>query len=146
MPGEFALDASRFPLVRLTPPANPTEEEIVAIYREYDTHLARGRHVLLVDMRRLNPLFGHARARQVTLREVEARMPTVERVMIAEAILVSGRIVRGIVTAFEWMRKKPRTFPLEIMEDEDEAIAWLTQQLEADGRSLPPRRPSRPIH
>ena len=132
------LDASLFPLVRITLPPNPTEADTVAVYQQYDVHLARGRHVLLVDLRRLDPVFGHARARQVTLREVEKRNATFERTLIAEARLVSGSLVRGIVTAFEWMRRAPRHFPLEVMEDEKEALRWLHAKLEAEGRSLRP--------
>jgi hypothetical protein len=145
MSGRIELDGSKFPLVRITLPANPTEEDTVAVYRDYDVLLARGRHVLLVDLRELNPLFGGARARQVTLREVESRQPLFDKLLIAEARIVSGSIVRGIVTAFEWMRKRPRAYPLEVLEDEKEGLRWLNEKLEAEGRSLPPvsMRPGR---
>ncbi len=133
MSGGIKLDGSKFPLVRITLPPNPTEEDTVEVYRAYDTLLARGRHVLLVDLRKLNPLFGHARARQVTLREVEARTHVFDKMLIAEARVVSGSVVRGIVTAFEWMRRRPRSFPLEVMEDEKAALRWLNEHLAADG-------------
>ena len=135
MSGGIKLDGSKFPLVRITLPPNPTEGDTVEVYCAYDTLLARGRHVLLVDLRKLNPLFGHARARQVTLREVEARMHVFDKMLIAEARVVSGSVVRGIVTAFEWMRRRPRSFPLEVMEDEKAALRWLDEKLAADGTS-----------
>ena len=140
MAGAIELDASRFPLVRITLPPNPTEADTIAVYQQYDVHLARGRHVLLVDLRKLNPLFGGAKARQATLREVEARSEIFERTLIAEVRLVRGSLVRGIVTAFEWMRRGPRGFPMEVMESEREALRWLDEKLAADRRSHPPPR------
>ena len=78
-------------------------------------------------------------ARQATLREVEARNHVFEKVLIAEARLIRGTVIRGIVTAFEWMRRSPRTFPLEILEDEAEALRFLNEHLTKDqaARSLP---------
>jgi hypothetical protein len=133
MPVSF--DASAFPLVVFHVPARPELEQVREIYREYDEHLARGRHVILVDLRKLNPLHAGPLLRQAASREAGARKAVVSRTVIAEAVLVTGPVVRGFVTAFEWMRPSARTFPLLVTESEKEARTWLAARLREDAKA-----------
>ncbi len=145
-PRRYGFDGSAFPLVRLLYPSNALPADMTRFYRHYDEIWPRGPHVLLVDLRRLNPLFGGDGARRALMKEVAARQPLVGKRLVAEARMVSGPVVRGIVTAFEWLRPTPRTAPLYICENEVEAIHWLRPFLDqiaavagdADGQKVKP--------
>ena len=131
-PGKrFGFDGSEFPLVRLTCPSRPNPADLAAYYRVYDEIWPRGPHVLLVDIRRLNPLFAGAAPRRALMKEVAQRQPLVGKLLVAEARMVSGTVVRGIVTAFEWLRPSPRTAPLYTCENEVEAFHWLRPFLDS---------------
>ncbi len=124
-PKRYGFDGSAFPLVRLTYPSSPLPEDLPAYYRVYDEIWPRGPHVVLTDLRRLNPIFAGANARRALMKEVAARQELVGTLLVAEARIVSGSVVRGLITAFEWIRPQPRVAPLYVCENEVEAIHWL---------------------
>jgi hypothetical protein len=126
----YGFDGSEFPLVRFTYPSSPLPAEIPRYYQAYDAIWPRGPHVLLVDIRRLNPLFAGAAARRALMKEVSARQPLIGKLLVAEARIVSSPVVRGLISAFEWTRPTPRTAPFHVCENEIEARDWLRPYLE----------------
>ncbi len=63
----YGFDGAEFPLVRFTYPSSPLPSDLPAYYRVYDEIWPRGPHVLVVDLRRVNPLYAGAAARRALI-------------------------------------------------------------------------------
>ena len=126
----YGFDGSEFPLVRFVYPSSPLPADLPRYYKVYDDIWPRGPHVLLVDLRRINPLFAGAAARRALMKEVAARQPLIGKRLVAEARIVASPVIRGLISAFEWTRPTPRTAPFFVCENEVEARAWLRPYLE----------------
>lgn len=132
--------AERFPLVVATAPTGRSAtRDIPEFYAEWDTIIARGRHVVLIDLRKVDAgVLGAAHRKQVA-EAAEQRRAGFERTLLAEARLCSGPVVRSMMTAFDWLLKQPFRHPIENFSSVDDAERWLTAELARHGKS--PRAP-----
>jgi hypothetical protein len=95
------VDDSSFPLVVLRYPPQPKPADVAALYREWDTCLARGPHA------------------------VERRRAAFERQLVAEARAIPHPLVRSAVVAFDWIQGITFKRPLGNFASIAEAETWL---------------------
>jgi len=123
------FDAGRFPLVVLTYPSRPTAETITRLYADWDELLARGPHGVIIDLRSADPLHFTAPVRRMAAEQVERRRAAFEKSLIVEARVVSGVVVRGIVTAFDWIIGASFSRPLANFDDWGDAERFVARYL-----------------
>jgi hypothetical protein len=121
------IDASRAPLYVVTYPEAPSDREVLEghqaieeIYRRADSPLA-----WVVDARRVNKATPVQR-RMVAEHEERTRA-LAEKFNAGLALVITSRLVRGMVTAVYWM--SPPVYPYKIFDDMDRAQQWALQQL-----------------
>lgn len=136
------VDGSRFPLVVATPPAPSQAGGIDLFYGEWDVFLARGRHAVLLDLRRVNPLQVSASLRKDIARHIAQRRAALARTLVAEARVVPGAAVRGLLTAIDWLVGDAFGHPIAYFGSVRDGEAWLRSRLQAEG--LTPREPTPP--
>jgi hypothetical protein len=119
------VDDSSFPLVVLRYPPQPKPADVAALYREWDTCLARGPHAALVDLTVLEPAHAGPRMRKVAADEVERRRAAFERQLVAEARAIPHPLVRSAVVAFDWIQGITFKRPLGNFASIAEAETWL---------------------
>ena len=123
--GRF-FDISRFPLVVATAPTGEgAATDIPEFYREWDEAMKRGAHVILVDLTLVNPLFISARERKLIAAEIDRRRASLERCLVAEARLCGNALVRGFLTALDWLVAERFRFPVAHFDERGEAERWL---------------------
>jgi hypothetical protein len=129
------FDSTRFPFVVARPPPRHTPQTVVAYYLEWDELAARGRHVLQIDLRSIDAASARATVRQQVAEEMRARKDAMRRSLAAEGRVVSGRAVRGVLTAVDWLVGDAVAHPVRYFESMDEAEGWLRTQIAYQGLS-----------
>jgi uncharacterized protein (DUF1786 family) len=119
------LDDSRRPISIYTFDGEFTAPDFHRMLKHSEELLRRGRHALLMDMRRLQ-------AMSALLRQQAAEWNIVNTVNLARlrvglAMVITDRRERGIVTAIYW--HKPPPYPYLICESLEEALEWCRQKL-----------------
>jgi hypothetical protein len=127
------FDSTRFPYVVATPPVRHTSASVRAYYLEWDELAARGRHVLLVDLRRIDPASAGATVRRQVAEEMRARRDAMRRSLAAEARVVPGALLRGILTAVDWLVGDAVQHPVRYCETTEEAEGFLRTQIAYQG-------------
>lgn len=124
----------RFPLVvAKTPSGADATRDIPAFYAEWDTVIARGPHVVLIDLRAVDASTLGAAHRKQIAEAAERRRRGFERTLIAEARLASGPVVRAMMTAFDWLLKQPFQHPIANFSSMAAAEQWLDAELARRG-------------
>lgn len=124
----------RFPLVvAKTPSGREATRDIPAFYAEWDTIIARGPHVVLIDLRAVDPSALGAAHRKQMAEAAEKRRTGFEQNLIAEARLCSGPVVRAMMIAFEWLLKQPFQHPIANFSSTGAAEQWLESELARRG-------------
>jgi hypothetical protein len=121
------FDESRFPLVIAAFGEVPTSEEFETFLARLDALLARGRHAVILDASRASPLPAGLRRRQAEWNA--KRTLTVIRRSAGVAFVVTNPLIRGIVTAINWLHPPPYRFTIVATLAEGEA--WCSSQLQA---------------
>jgi hypothetical protein len=134
-----SFDSSRFPFVTAIPPSETQANGVQAFYREWDVLLARGRHVLLVDLRGVNATLAGAGLRREVAEAIKARQGAIRGSLLAEARVVRGPLVRGLLTAVDWLVGDALSHPIRYFDVYDEAERWLRHELGRAGLTVPPR-------
>lgn len=127
------FDSTRFPYVVATPPAAHSPESVLAYYLEWDELAARGKHVLLIDLRQMDPASADATVRRRVAEEMRARGEIIGRTIVAEARIVPGRLLRGVLTAVDWLVADKLVYPVRYFERMDEGEGWLRTQIAYQG-------------
>ena len=122
---EILFDESRFPLVIATFREVPTSEEFETFVARLDALLARGRHACILDATQAGPLPAVLRRRQAEWNA--QRTLIVIRRSAGVAIVVTNPLVRGTVTAINWLHPPP--YPLKLVATRAEAEAWCVERL-----------------
>jgi hypothetical protein len=133
------FDTRLFPLIIATPPSADLNGAVRAFYQEWDPILARGRQAVLVDLSAVNPLFTGATLRREVAIEIQQRRAALSRALIAEARVVHNAVVRGLLTALDWLIGDSLSHPIRYFDDAEEAKAWLRSAIlnaEVSPRSL----------
>ena len=122
----FTVDDDEWPLVRSEFPNEPTTEGYRRLFEHYATLAQRGGSIAwLVDMRGFNPVTGNAAVRKAAAQVFESHRETLSRVTLCEARVVDGAVVRGILTAFDWLTGNK--WPCANFATAEEARAWIAE-------------------
>ena len=120
-------------VTRLMPKSRDPVRDAIRQIARVDSALAlNAPFVVLHDVRDM-PHVDDAR-RCEFMRELDARRPQVEAMLLGYAALVGSPLERGIVTAFAWFARLP--VPVRLFAREVEASAWLDTRLTSTRRSL----------
>ncbi len=121
------VDSSLWPVVHMQVFADVTEADVDVAYEELESLVPRGRHVHLTDLRHVNPLTIPATLRK-KFAERERRLAEVaEGVIMADARVVDHPVVRGLLTAFEWLVGDV-PWPVTNHASERAALDWLRER------------------
>jgi hypothetical protein len=121
------FDDSRFPIVVATAFGTPTAGEYEAFLAALDGYLGRGRHAVILDANRASPLPAVLRRRQAEW--IAARAPLLKRGCAAFTVVISNPLIRGTITAINWL--SPSTRPVKVVATLAEGEAWSLAQLAA---------------
>jgi hypothetical protein len=131
------VDDSRWPLVVIRwPEAKITDADVDAFLATSRGHLARKeRFVSLHDGVRATGLDG--KQRKVMADHVTAHRDALARWHVAAAIVVASPVLRGVITAVNWLAPPP--FPQQTFATLEEGERWLREMLarKADERAAP---------
>jgi hypothetical protein len=126
---KLVVDASSWPLLIFLYPRIATAETVRDLYETWDEFLPRGPHAVLSDLRRFNPITASPQVRRMAALEVEKRREVLQRLLIAEARVVTDPVVRGLVTAFDWVVGSTFTRPLRNVRSREEAETFLRAEI-----------------
>src|ERR1700679_1916677 len=94
--GSITLDSSAWPILVIVYPRIATPEMVTNLYQRWEELFVRGPHAVLSDLRRFNPVTAPPKLRRMSATEVEKRRAALERLLIAEARVVTDPVVRGL--------------------------------------------------
>jgi hypothetical protein len=132
------VDDTRWPLVEIHwPDGTVRSEDVDRFLAIADEHIARKSHyVALHDGVRASGVDAAQRKRFAA--HVDRNRNGLTKWCVAAAIVASSPIVRGIVTAVNWMSPPP--MPQRVFAKRDDAVAWLASELRVHGLEIPPAR------
>ncbi len=128
--GEFRVDTKDLPLVYVHYPEEVGSD--AAIERLWERYLelaeSHSRLVFLIDMRDVH-LRAAAASRRKRMGELyQQHVGRLARSCVGEARVVSSTLLRGVLTAFDWIKGESR-WPCATFESEVEARMWLRARL-----------------
>jgi hypothetical protein len=124
------VDESRWPMLIIRwPSGSVTDADVEDFLTRSATHLTRGqRYASLHDGVRASGLDGKQRQRMSEY--TDEHREALSRWMVAAAIVSPSAVVRGVVTAINWLSPPP--FPQRQFAMRSEAEAWIQGMLSAD--------------
>lgn len=135
--GDIARSTTRLPILDVRFCGMPTADN----YRhhlEEVTRILQGRSspiAILLDMREFNPLTVTAQMRKDAAALWHEHRQLMVRSIAAEARVISNPLVRGVMTAFDWLTSTPDRWPCKQFAVVETAETWLREQLtEAEKR------------
>ncbi len=126
------IDTERFPIVRITYPAMLTEADVDEYTARLGEVLRRGKVGTVVDIRPLKPGTVGAADRQYLAAAVDDMTRAHPGRVVVEAIVMDSAILRGLYTAYCWIRKDA-SYQSRAFRDLADAEAWVREVLEAQG-------------
>jgi hypothetical protein len=102
MQNRIDIDTSLWPVVRVTPYGNLTDADYEAMFKSFDTLWRRRERMLsLTDTRKS----GNAtpKQRQMIGEWLKTNTNTMERYSLGSVVLVESTLVRGALTAIDWI-------------------------------------------
>jgi hypothetical protein len=132
------FDDSRWPLLLIAYGPDATISDLEALYERWArAMLEKGRHGVIIDFRRTNPFRVDAKVRKFVADEVHRRSTLFARFLAAEVRVVPHPLMRGVVTAFDWLMGSTFKRPLRNLRDLADAEQWLLTELAAQGLHPP---------
>jgi hypothetical protein len=119
------FDEGRRPISVYTFDGEVTAADVHTMLRHSEEILRRGRHALLMDMRRIGEMSARLRQQAAAWNVTNAAQLAERRVGLA-MVITDGR-ERGIITAIYWHNPPP--YPYLICERVTEALAWCAEKL-----------------
>jgi len=126
------FDTDSFPLVVITYPTSMTPTDADEYGRQLGEVLARGRVGTVVDIRALDSSVVTSRERKYLALVIDAATKAHPGALVAESIVLNSAILRGIYTAYCWLRAD-KSYPSRAFAGVDEARAWVFTELRAAG-------------
>ncbi len=140
---EVLVDDSTYPLVRVTYPSEVSNADYERLFARYGELCKRpGRIAYRIDMTRFNPLTASATSRRHAASVFEQYRAELLRTTICEGRLFEGALVRGIVTAFDWLTGAK--WPCQNFTSPRDLDAWLDAQRASDAKAARLRTRTRP--
>ncbi len=126
------LDLSQPPFCIIRHPQEPTPEDFEALLLELRSRMILGEQwAVLADLRFINPAAAGKEGRESVSKLILENAEFLGQVTVAEARVVSGPIMRGILTVLDWIT--PRSWPVRNFGNGVLAENWLRTELEAAG-------------
>lgn len=130
------IDTAALPLVRITYPEMMTEEDVDEYAKRLGDLLATAHIGTVVDLRPINPTAAGAAGRRYLAAAIDGVTTKHPGRLVAEAIVMDSTILRGLYTAFCWIRSDG-SYSSRPFADVPSAEAWvkaeLDRQAERDG-------------
>ena len=122
---QFIIDASEFPLVRITYPAEASYDEIDQ-YRDQllALHRERGSFYAICDINAVSVTKASAKHRAKMSEAIDSVAG--QGVLLAETVVADGAPRRGLVKAYEWIRGS-KHHPFKCVKSVEEAEAFIAQ-------------------
>jgi hypothetical protein len=127
-----AFDISALPLVVITYPSYMTLAEANAYAQQLDQVLQGGRIGTVVDIRALDSSAVTSTDRKHLAAVIDAVTKARAGALVAEAIVLDSPILRGLYTAYCWLRTD-RSYPSRAFAKVDQARAWVGTELTRAG-------------
>ncbi len=129
------VDDSHWPIVVTTLPESPQHDDLVALTEAHDRILDRGeRYATITDLSFLRKPPG-ARERKISADWTNANSARIARLNVGSAVIVPNAILRGAMTAVNWIRRAPNgEVHVATMRD---ALEHVRKELEAAGIHIP---------
>ena len=116
------IDQSQFPILRIRFDPENTYEELNAYLSDMEAIFAEhGKFLTITDISNLQPLKVSSRLRHRMAEGVDQL--AYKKAFIAEAVVISSPIIRGLFTAYSWLRRVS-THPLRSFRNMEEAEQW----------------------
>lgn len=129
---KYIINTDYHPLVLVTYPP-------VLILSEFDAYISqlrpvyqRGKLALLADLRAGNPVRYSANDRKHLASAVDGLTLEFPNAVVAEAVVTSSAVFRGVFTAYNWL-KKDRSYQSKCFTSTAVAVDWATEQLAEAG-------------
>ncbi len=119
-------DDSEWPIVKVRFLGDTTVDDVDEMYAKIDAAIARGPHIQWTDLREINPLTIDATLRVRAAEHEKRVIETSPEVVLADVRIVRGAVVRGMLTAFEWVSGSA-PWPVKNVGTPEEAYAWLRE-------------------
>lgn len=126
------IDTHDLPLVRISYPVLLTEVDVQEYASRLGHLLAQSCIGTVVDIRLLDPNAVGAADRQYLAAAMDATTRAHPNKLIAEAIVMDSAILRGLYTAYCWIRKDT-SYRSRAFGDPAEAEVWVLSELESQG-------------
>lgn len=123
-PDKLVLDDSEWPIIKMTLPANVSTVTFDELYGYVFAMAKRGPHIQWTDIRRVNPLSLPANVRRHAAELEKKLIAQAHDRVLADVRIVDGKILRGVLTAFEWL-VGGAPWPVKNVADPEHAYAWL---------------------
>lgn len=125
------VDESELPILKVRYPRIGGIEELEEVFATYRRVARENERVAyLLDMRQWSPLGQGAELRKRAAALYAENVDALARSAVCEARVVSNPIVRGVLTAFDWI-KGDACWPCRTFTDMDAARRWVEEQLAA---------------
>jgi len=123
------IDTEALPLVRITYPALLTEADVDAYALKLRALFEEARIATVVDLRALAPNAAGAAGRQYLAAAIDVVTNAHPGRLVAEAIVMDSAIIRGLYTAYCWIRKDT-SYPSRAFRDMQAAELWARAEFE----------------
>ena len=134
----FAINTDEFPLVLIEYPRQASLEEIDAYIESLAGILARGRICTIVDIRNVSVVAGKTSTTAKHRKHLATRLDEITlghpNRIVSEAIIFDSTVMRGLYTAFSWLRKD-KSYASRAFKSIKEARAWTNSQVVKAGLS-----------
>ncbi|APR87734.1 hypothetical protein A7982_13083 [Minicystis rosea] len=132
---DFRFDESRAPLIVVTFPPTVTADQCIALFQRFLELARKGSKIgYVMDLRQFNPLSANAAMRKVAADAFAERRSELLRATLCEARVVDGPVLRGVLTAFDWLTGQK--WPCDNFTTMEDAERWVRAKLSAEGIHL----------
>jgi hypothetical protein len=134
-----SVDDRHFPLVFISYPVSLTGAGFDSILPHLDRLYGRGRLAIVAD---INPIVtAPATLRAHVARQVDGLTSRHPRTCLAEAVVARSPFVRGVFTAYSWL-KADKSYPSRAFPALKDAYLWAAEVLRGNGVFVPGDAPS----
>ncbi len=136
MPARLELNMSRWPVVEITNPMSFTDEEWTALMSQVEQVVQRDVPFAMINDVRQGPP-PSAKQRKAIANLYREHVELVKRNWMGTAVITSSSLVKGAITALNWLMPPPH--PVKVHSNYEDGERWAFEQLGLS-TAWPPRR------
>lgn len=125
----ITIDNTQFPIVFVRY-GSVNEEDLSDFLLRLEPVYQRGHLAIIADATQASISDATAERRRILAEGLKKIVDKYPNHVISEAVILSNPLVRGILTAVNWVRD-PKSFPHKAFKNEAEAVAWTKEQIRA---------------